>query len=373
MLPAIALSFERAKVVGHSLLNTAPVLAPRFSLPSPKFQMQTLSDLRTFLESPHRIVLISHRNPDGDAIGSTTGMRRFLEEMGHTCSIIVPSDYPGFLSFLEGISDVLVYDNDAEAADAVLDKAELIMLLDFNSLERVDKLGEYIATLETTPRVLIDHHLFPENIADVIVSDSTASSTCELVYRTIVDMGWKARVTPHIVEPLMTGILTDTGGFKYAINPTLFEVVSELYDIGVDNEKLQDAIFNSYTEKQLRLLGHCLANRMELLPEYRAGLITLSKRDYENFDIQRGDTEGIVNYLLKLEGVELAAFITEQPTITKLSLRSKGDVNVQELARDNFKGGGHKNASGGYSHSGLRSTVQKFKSALAARTEQPVS
>ena len=335
--------------------------------------MKTLSDLQIFLKHPRKIVLVSHRNPDGDAIGSTLGMKRFLVPFGHEVDIIVPSEYPEFLSFLAGVEDVVVYDTHAQQAEERLNQANLIMLLDFNSLERIDKCGEHIAKLTETPRVLIDHHLFPEDIAEVVVSDTSASSTCELVFRTIKDMGMKAEVTPLVAEALMTGILTDTGGFSYATNPALFRTVAELFEIGVDNEKLQTAIFNSLSEKQLRLLGHCLANRMEVMPEYKAALITLSKRDYEAFDIRRGDTEGIVNYLLRIQGIELAALITEQPNITKLSLRSKGDVNVQELANEYFKGGGHKNASGGFSYGGLRSTVSQFKKALANRAQQSIA
>ena len=336
--------------------------------------MNTLADLRQYLSSPRNIVLIGHRNPDGDAVGSTMGMRRYLEPLGHRATVIVPSAYPKFLNFLDGVTDLLVYDDDPAAVQPVLAKADVVMLMDFNSLDRIDKLGEAVEKhAGGAKRVLIDHHLFPQDIADVVVSDTSASSTCELVYRTIVDMGDRDRVTPHIAEALMTGILTDTGGFTYATNPTLFRVVAELFDVGVDNEHLQDVIFNSMSEKQLRLLGHCLANRLEVFPEHEAGLITLNKRDYEHFDIQRGDTEGIVNFILRMRGIQLAAFITEQPTITKVSLRSKGDVDVQAIASANFKGGGHKNASGGYSHAGLRNTVNKFKAALQKRAESSVA
>ena len=331
--------------------------------------MTSLQDLAEALRGESLdVLLVGHRNPDGDAIGSTLAMRRFLEPLGHRCTVAVPSGYPEFLRFLDGVGDVLVADDDPDAAAEAVREAQLIVLQDFNSLERVDKLGEWIgARRGAVPTVLIDHHLDPEPVADLTISDTSASSTCELVYRTIVDLGMRERITPAVAEALMTGILTDTGGFSYATSSRLFGVVSDLYDVGVDNEHLQTAIFNSMTEKQLRLLGHCLANRMEVLPEHNAGLITLSKRDYEHFDIQRGDTEGIVNYLLRMGTVELAAFITEQPKITKLSLRSKGEVDVRALARDYFKGGGHRNAAGGASYQGLRATVAKFKAALAER------
>jgi len=329
--------------------------------------MHTLVDLRSFLNTSRKIVLFGHRNPDGDAIGSTLGLKRYLEPLGHEVSIVVPSDYPAFLSFLEGVDDIKVFDTDADECKAIMEEADLFVLMDFNSLDRIDKAGELISALPDIPRVLIDHHLEPvADIAQVMVSEPSASSTCEMVYSVIKEMGDAERVTPYIAEPLMVGILTDTGGFTYATNAKLFRVVSELFSIGVDNEKLQTAIFNSMTEKQLRLLGHCLANRMEIIEEHNAGLITLTKRDYEQFDIRRGDTEGIVNYLLRIQGVDLAAFITEQPNITKLSLRSRGDISVQKMAAEYFKGGGHKNASGGYSHTGLRSTVSRFKEALEA-------
>ena len=327
--------------------------------------MKTLQDLRSFLSVPRDIALLSHRNPDGDAIGSTLGMRRYLEPLGHRVAVLVPSDYPEFLGFLDGIGDTLVYDKDAAACEEVLARAELVGLLDFNSIDRIDKLGEAAAAkAPDAPRFLIDHHLEPEDMADVTVSDTTAASTCELVFRAIKAMGDRARVTPHVAEALMTGILTDTGGFSYATNAALFRDVAELFDVGVDHERLQTAIFSGFTEKQLRLLGHCLANRMEILPEFRTGIITLTKRDYDQFEIVRGDTEGIVNQLLRIRGIDVAAFITEQPNIVKLSLRSRGDISVQALAARHFRGGGHKNAAGGYSHAGLRATVSKFKQAL---------
>ncbi|MEZ4986258.1 MAG: DHHA1 domain-containing protein [Saprospiraceae bacterium] len=167
-----------------------------------------------------------------------------------------------------------------------------------------------------------------------------------------------------IAEAIYTGILTDTGSFKYSISPKLFRVCAHLLELGVQDVVLQDLIFNSMDEKQVRLLGHCLYNRLEMLPEYKTGIITLTKEDYAHFDIKRGDTEGVVNFLLKMRDVKIAAFIHEQPTIVKLSLRSKGDIDVQEMAKKHFRGGGHKNAAGGASFHNLTVTVRRFKEAL---------
>lgn len=164
--------------------------------------------------------------------------------------------------------------------------------------------------------------------------------------------------------------MTDTGSFKYSTSPKVFRLVAELIELGVDDYLLQDLIFNSLNEKHLRLLGHCFHNRMEILEEYHTGIISLTKEDYDYFNIQRGDTEGIVNYILKIKNIKMAAFIMEQPTIVKISLRSKGDFSVQDIARKHFKGGGHKNAAGGFSFQNLKITLRKFKEALEEYREE---
>ena len=272
----------------------------------------------------------------------------------------MPSDYPGFLGWLPGAGDIYIYDVSYEEVKEYLEKADIIFCLDFNSLDRIDRMGEIIAPLKCK-KVLIDHHLYPEPFADFMLSDITASSTSELVHDFIRMLDDLDKMNVAIAECLFTGILTDTGNFKYSTSPKLFRMVGDLLELGVDDIKIQDHVFNSLDEKHLRLLGHVLNNRMEVLPEYRTAIICLTKQDYERFNIQRGDTEGLVNHLLQMKEVVMAVFIHEQPTITKISLRSKGDFSVQEIARKYFKGGGHKNASGGYSYIGLRPTVKKFK------------
>jgi phosphoesterase RecJ-like protein len=326
--------------------------------------MENIHELKELLTFPKDIVITTHRNPDGDAIGSSLGLRHLLEKNNHSVTIVCPSDYPDFLGWMPGVDDILIFDTDTEDAQKAIDKAELFFCLDFNSLERIDKTGEAMMARENVKRVMIDHHLYPEPFADYILSDTTASSTCELIYDFLHLMGWTRELDRSIGDCLFTGILTDTGSFKYSTSPKLYRIVADLIETGVDDYKLQDLIFNSMNEKHLRLLGHCLANRMEILEEYQTGIITLTKDDYARFDIQRGDTEGIVNYILRLRDIKMAAFITEQPTIVKLSLRSKGDFSVQEIAQKHFKGGGHRNASGGASFIGLKATVRKFKRLL---------
>ncbi len=326
-------------------------------------KMENLTELRTLLSRPRDVLITSHRNPDGDAIGSSLGLRHFLEQEGHSVKVMVPSEFPHFLNWLPGAEDIIIFDNDPEEASRIIQHSGLIFYLDFNSLERIDKMGEVTGPMNV-PKVLIDHHLYPEPIADYDLHSTLASSTSELIYDFIVLLGKESLLDRKVAECLYTGILTDTGSFKYSTSPKLFRTVGELLEKGVDDVRIQNRVFNSLEEKHLRLLGHVLHNRLEVLPEYRTAIITLTKADYEQFNISRGDTEGLVNYLLMLKDVVLAAFIHEQPTITKISLRSKGDFSVQEIARKHFKGGGHKNASGGFSFKGLRSTLKKFKSIL---------
>ena len=224
-------------------------------------------------------------------------------------------------------------------------------------------MGEYQKDLPGT-RILIDHHLYPDAIADYTYSEPEASSTCELVYRFITGIGDTQKINLTVGKCIFTGLVTDTGSFRHATNPRVYRIAADLVERGVDDAAIQDMIFNSQKEKNLRLLGHCLSNRFEYYPEYRTALIWLSKKDYEEFNIQRGDAEGIVNYLLTMKDVRLGAFIHNQPTVVKLSLRSKGNFDVQEICKKHFNGGGHKNAAGAYSHDSLKATIQKFKDLL---------
>lgn len=332
----------------------------------PNFQthsMENINELKALLAIPKDIVITSHRNPDGDAIGSSLGLQRYLMQLGHTVKVLVPSGFPHFLAWMPGADDIIVYDISPDEARVALEKPDMVFCLDFNSLERIDKMGEIISRLKCT-KVMIDHHLYPEPFSDFELHEVNASSTSELVYDFIVLLGERSKITVEIGECLFTGILTDTGSFKYSTSPKLFRLVADLLELGVNDGKIQDFVYNSLEEKHLRLLGYVLDNRMEVLDEFRTAIITLTKQDYEKFQISRGDTEGLVNYLLQMKNVVMAAFIHEQPTITKISLRSKGNFSVQEIAKKHFRGGGHKNASGGYSYIGLRPTLRKFKEIL---------
>jgi phosphoesterase RecJ-like protein len=324
----------------------------------------TISEVKNLLAIPKRICITSHRNPDGDAIGSSLGLYHYLIQLGHEVTVAFPSDYPLIFDWMPAADKILIFDIEQARTRDALTQADLIFALDYNALERIDKMGDVIRPLSNIPKIMIDHHREPEPFVDYMLSDITASSTSELVVDFIHLLDDSDRITKTVGECLFTGIVTDTGSFRFSTSPKLYRVVAELVERGVNDHQLQDLIHNCLPEKNLRLLGHCLANRMEVLSEFKTGIIWLNKKDYETFDIQRGDTEGVVNYLLSMRDVKLGCFITEQPTIVKISMRSKGDFNVQELCRDHFNGGGHKNASGGYSHANLKYTLEKFKRLL---------
>lgn len=328
-----------------------------------------IHSVRELFATQKRIVILSHRNPDGDAIGSSLALAGYLGLDGHEVKVILPSDWPAVYGFLKGVHDIIIFDRDRDKAIKTIENAEVIYLLDLNAIDRIDEMGPAV-TKSTAVKFLIDHHLYPEDFTDWMLSDPTASSTSELIFEYITMLGETHRVTKEIAEALFTGIITDTGSFRFGTNPRVFRVCGDLKEKGADDYKLQNLIYNSMTDKQLRLIGHCLANRMELLPEYRTGIIHLTQEDFKEFSIGRGDTEGIVNYILMLRSMRIAIFITDQNNVIKLSFRSKGNISVQELAREYFGGGGHKNAAGGSSKKSLQDVIRELKEILPEYLER---
>ncbi len=331
--------------------------------------MEDLPGIKSLISQPQNVVILSHRNPDGDAIGSSLALQLYLIRKGHKVHVIFPSEYPLNFAWLPLADEIVIFDLLPERARELIRVASVICCLDFNSLDRIDKMGELVRE-SVARKIMIDHHIDPEPFCDYVISDPEASATGELVYDMILALDDQKLIYPDLAECVYTGILTDTGNFSYGISPAIMRKSAHLLELGVDNNKIQELVYKNLPEKQLRLLGYCLYHRMELLPEYRAGLIYLSKEDYSKFSIVRGDTEGIVNYLLMLKSVQIAALITDQNGIIKFSFRSKGDISVQALARENFNGGGHKNASGGYQHTSLKEAIEKFKLVLPRYAER---
>ena len=334
--------------------------------------MDDIAIIQSKLSMPSNIAIITHRNPDGDAIGSSLAVKKYLSQFGHNCRIVLPSEYPSVFHYLPDIDSVSVFDLQKEEARSIIQNADIILCLDFNGLDRIDPLGLEIEE-SSAFKAMIDHHLDPEPFADWYFSDTASSSTCELIYRFIEALGHaEDKIDEDIATCLFTGILTDTGSFKYGTNPEVYRIASELKKIGVDDYMINDAIFNSWSHRQITILGHALRNRLEVMPELKSGIIALTKADYHKYQISRGDTEGLVNYILMIRGMEVAAFIREMPHgEIRLSLRSKGDISVQDLASKHFNGGGHKNASGGSSDLSLNETIEKLKDVLPQYVGEP--
>ncbi len=324
---------------------------------------EEIQQLKEILFLPKEIAIISHRNPDGDAIGSSFGLAGYLNKLHHKVNVIFPSEYSTTFRFIRDIEQATIFDLEPDKARKILDNADVIFCLDFSGLDRVDKLGEQIQFAKAK-KIVIDHHLDPEPFPDILFSDTEASSTSEMVFKVINDLGDMSKLDPIIGEALFMGMITDTGSFRYNTRPETYDAAAALKRVGVDDYWLCNKIFNTQKERHLRLLGHCLANRMEIVSEYGVGIMWLTKQDYQDFDIQRGDTEGIVNYMLMIENVKMAALILEQPTIIKISLRSKDDISVQEIAQKYFNGGGHKNASGGGVYASLKDVIHRLKKVI---------
>jgi phosphoesterase RecJ-like protein len=328
------------------------------------FSDTKIAELFGLLDTSKRIAIVTHVNPDGDAIGSVIGWSNFLKERSFSPLIIVPNHFPDFLKWINGAENIFVHFNQKDTCEKILKNADLLFCLDFNKLSRLDLLGEYIINLDVK-KVLIDHHIgVEENDFDLVFSVVPISSTCEIVYRIIRQITNDKHVSPSIAEALYTGIMTDTGGFAHSCSSELFHIVADLMECGIDREKIHSLVFNSFSVNRMRLMGYCIS-KMEILPEYRTACITLTKEELDRFHFEPGDTEGFVNIPLSIKGIVLSVLFTEsKDNYIKLSLRSTGDFSVDEMARTHFNGGGHKNASGGKSFATLDETVAFFKSVL---------
>jgi phosphoesterase RecJ-like protein len=326
------------------------------------FDLASLTDLLT---QPQKIVITTHHKPDGDAMGSSLGLYNYLIQQGHHARVIAPTDYPDFLSWLPGNEDVIIYTEHREEAAALIAEAKLIFCLDFNALSRINDMGELVGE-SSAYKIMIDHHLEPADFDDYRHWDINACATAQLVYDFIVnELHHKELVNKDVATCLYTGIMTDSASFRLPnTTSTVHRIVADLIDAGAVNWRIHELVYNSASENRLRFLGHCLANCLEVLPEFNTAIIAVSKQDLQRFDVETGDTEGVVNYALSMANVRLAAFIVERSDRVKLSLRSKGEFPANEICKKYFNGGGHRNAAGGHSENSLEQVVQQFKQIL---------
>ncbi len=332
---------------------------------------QSILEITSALSQSNKIVIVPHKGPDGDAIGSSLGLYHFLKEKGHDTTVIAPNDFPQFLKWLPGSEEVRIYENDRETCTNLILEADIIFTLDFNMLERAGDMVAPLTEAEAT-FIMIDHHPEPSDYADHTYSDASMSSTCQMVYKFLQKLRGLKYITPEIATCLYTGIMTDTGSFRYrATTGETHRVIADLIDKGADNNQIHSNVFDSYNENRMQLLGVALQN-LRVNRELRTAYITLSQEELDSYHFQKGDTEGFVNYGLAIEGIIFAVIFIEHKVdgMIKMSLRSKGNFSVNKFARAHFNGGGHLNAAGGRSELSMEDTIKKFNSILPEYKEE---
>jgi len=329
-----------------------------------RIEARAIKDIQNQLANVQQVLIVTHYNPDGDAIGSSLGLYHYLISTGYRADLVVPNSYPGFLHWMPGNEQIIIAEEDRDTVLKKIREAGLIIFLDFNVLNRLQDLEEPFRQ-STAPKILIDHHPDPESFADITISTTQVSSTSELLYELLVCMDGEEAVNVNMAECLYAGIMTDTGSFSY--NSSLadtYYVVSRLIEKGIDKDKIYWRVYDNYSVDRMRLLGYCLNNKLKVLPEYGAAYISINRRELNTFNYQPGDSEGFVNYPLSISGVMFSVIFIEQDDHVKISFRSKGDFYANRFAAKHFNGGGHKNAAGGYSELSLEDTLNKFESLL---------
>lgn len=333
--------------------------------------MQNLDLFKAKLDTSQNIVITTHHKPDADALGSSLGMANYLVKKGHHVQVITPSDYPEFLKWMKGNQEVVVYSEERHewVADQV-SQADIIITLDFSVLSRINQMGEMVRVADGF-KVNVDHHLDPEDFADFQFWNTKAAATCELCYELMVALGDEDLIDQDIANCLYAGIMTDTGGFRHSnTTKNVHEVVAKLIDLGADNSQVAKNIYDKSSLNRLRFLGFALGENLQVIEKYHTAYFALKNSDLAKFNSKTGDTEGLVNYALSIEGITLGALFKETDEGVKISLRSTGEFPANELASRFFNGGGHRNAAGGRVFDTLEDTVEKFKSILTEYKDQ---
>lgn len=328
--------------------------------------IEKIKELKQLLSTPKNIVIIPHKNPDGDAMGSTLALKHFLNNTHNTVNVISPNEYPDFLKWLPGNETVVFHNLQTKIAETLIKNADIIFTLDFNNLSRCGSLEAPLQKATQATFVMIDHHQQPDDYAEFTYSDTSICSTCQMVYHFIEKMESEHLITPQIATCLYTGIMTDTGSFRFrSTTSTTHQILAKLIDFGADNAKIHENIYDTNTLSKLQLKGVALQN-LRILPEYKTAYISLSQKELNDHNFKKGDTEGFVNIGLSIENIIFAVIFIENEAekIIKISFRSKGNFSVNEFARAHYNGGGHNNASGGKSDLSLNETIDNFLSIL---------
>ncbi|MFI3286227.1 MAG: DHH family phosphoesterase [Rikenellaceae bacterium] len=311
------------------------------------------------------VVIVSHTNPDGDAIGSSLSWARVLRKVGHKVSCVVPNKYPYFLNWMEGIEELIIYKEDAAKVSSVVDAADIIFCLDFNALSRLEGLSDVIGANTKAKRVLIDHHLEPEAGYDILFSHPDSSSTCFVVY-SIVEKMWNLNlIDKSIGELLYVGMMTDTGNFSFShLTPDLYRALAVLVEKGINIQSINSQVYNSFSEDRARLFGYAIDRKMAIIKKGTVAYMSLTEREMRRFNFQQGDSEGFVNYPLSIQKMKMSVIFIEHRKFIRISFRSRPHIDVNQFARRYFDGGGHKNAAGGKSYRTMEQTIAHFLTSI---------
>jgi phosphoesterase RecJ-like protein len=311
-----------------------------------------------------KIIIITHTSPDGDALGSSLALYHFLTEYGKQVDVIVPNEFPDFLQWMPGADQIIIAEKNLSIAAELVEAAELIFLLDFNVLKRIEQI-EPLIQKSSANKILIDHHLEPDKFCNITISHPEISSTAELIFRFICRMGLYEYVNKACAECIYIGMMTDTGAFTYNSNsPAIYYIISELLEKGIDKDAIYSRIYSNLSERKIRMQGYVLYNKMKIFRNYKTSLISLTYGEHQQFKSQKGDTEGFVNIPLSIESIVFSAFIREEKDVVRISFRSKGDFPTNQFAKEVFGGGGHLNASGGEFYGKLEDALKLFEEAL---------
>lgn len=335
--------------------------------------MHDIDAIGELLQQPQTVLITTHQNPDGDAMGSSLGLAGYLQKKGHHVTVITPTDYPHNLAWMNGNESVIAFDEKSRTlVSQLIAEATVIFCVDFSSLNRINQLGPLVQQARAT-KVMIDHHLEPESFADLAYWDTSAASTTQLIFQLIVRLGDQALIDIPVAECLYAGLMTDTGSFRHpSTTGDVHRMAAVLVDLGIDVSQVHRRIFDGLSLDKLRFLGYVLNEKLKVLPDYRFAYITLTEQDLKRYRSKSGDTEGMVNYALSVEGVVAAAILIDRGEEIRMSFRSIGDFSVRDLTSRHFNGGGHKNAAGGRSRLSLAETEEWLLSILPQYQHQLV-
>jgi len=327
--------------------------------------MKPIHELYPLLSTPRTVVITTHQKPDADAMGSSLGLYHFLTGLGHTVTVISPTNWAGWLDWMPGVKQVIDFEANTDKAVHYLQNADWLFCLDFNVFLRTKRMTTHLEELQCT-KILIDHHQEPDSARfHYGISDTAKSSTCEMIFDLITESSGLDKITDPIAQCLYAGVMADTGSFRFpSAQAGVHKMVAALKESGLKHTQVHENIYDNFLENRLRFLGHVLMNRMDISYEYNAALIAIPKKDLLKFHIRTGDTEGLVNYPLSIQGIKFAALVIDRDEERKWSFRSKGEFDVNTFARTHFEGGGHFNAAGGRSSHSIDETVRHFKEVI---------